>query len=886
MRKIFLVLLIGSLCVVSSELMAQEKAQGANTNFEPARPATAQPSSSPSDQPSSVDSKATSEKDSSIPASEVEKVSRDEVRRRQEAQMMAQQLIESGLKLYYNGQYEEAIVQLEQAIKVLPRAKATEVDYNRAIHGLTESYSHLADVALHANDAAKAKQFAEKALEYDVRNRTAANILAKANESLKTGKEIFVKKPIPADNSPEFLAKREEIKKLFREGRILLNSGQFDEAEAKFKQVLLIDRYNDDAYQLMDQVNKARIEFGENAADKSRTKRLWEVVEGWVPRVGSDVKLPSNESRGAISGASVSQAKIKKKLEEIMFPEISFREAVISDVISFLSEESRKLDPEHVGVNIVLGGVLSAPQVAQAPAMPPESGPTPVTPLPPTGNTNETVRPITLNLRNVPMIDALSYITTLADLKYRIEKSAVLILPMNAPEPDMPTQTYPLYAGAFGDYIDPIGFSSGGSALTSTVAQAGTQFAQSQSAGRTAGGGGSQGFLALGTSRSATLFTRRTGEIQGFFTQAGVSWPTNSTLVYHEATSSIIVRNTPENLARIEQILSTINAPPPQVTIEAKFVDISQSDLDELGFQWGIGGKNLGSFGVNGGGALSPFGFPGGTAPAANNLSSGLRQASSIQQNAIDSLLTANGFGSAATPQGQVATLSGILTDPQFSLVINALSQKTSTDLLSAPKITVISGRAAEIRVAQEFIYPTAFTAPTAQTAAGSAGSASVGVTPSIPSSFSTREVGVLLNVLPTVGADGYTINLALIPEVTEFLGFIEYGGNEALSAGNTIVNVFNSIKQPLFSTRALATSVVIFDGQTVVLGGLIREDVSVLSDKIPFLGDIPILGRLFQSKVNSRTKRNLLMFVTARIIDPAGNPVHRRETAATSLPN
>jgi general secretion pathway protein D len=146
--------------------------------------------------------------------------------------------------------------------------------------------------------------------------------------------------------------------------------------------------------------------------------------------------------------------------------------------------------------------------------------------------------------------------------------------------------------------------------------------------------------------------------------------------------------------------------------------------------------------------------------------------------------------------------------------------------------------------------------------------------------------VGVLLNVLPTVGADGYTINLALIPEVTEFLGFIEYGGNEALSAGNTIVNVFNSIKQPLFSTRALATSVVIFDGQTVVLGGLIREDVSVLSDKIPFLGDIPILGRLFQSKVNSRTKRNLLMFVTARIIDPAGNPVHRRETAATSLPN
>jgi general secretion pathway protein D len=139
----------------------------------------------------------------------------------------------------------------------------------------------------------------------------------------------------------------------------------------------------------------------------------------------------------------------------------------------------------------------------------------------------------------------------------------------------------------------------------------------------------------------------------------------------------------------------------------------------------------------------------------------------------------------------------------------------------------------------------------------------------------------VLLNVIPTVGADGYTINLSLIPQVTEFLGFIEYGGNEALASGTSIVNVFNSIKQPLFSTRALATSIVIWDGQTVVLGGLIREDVQTIDDKVPFLGDIPMLGRFFQNKTSQKTKRNLLIFVSARLIDPAGNPVHRQETAA-----
>ena len=76
----------------------------------------------------------------------------------------------------------------------------------------------------------------------------------------------------------------------------------------------------------------------------------------------------------------------------------------------------------------------------------------------------------------------------------------------------------------------------------------------------------------------------------------------------------------------------------------------------------------------------------------------------------------------------------------------------------------------------------------------------------------------------------------------------------------------------------------VVWDGQTVVLGGLIREDVSVLEDKVPFLGDIPVLGHLFRSRVNSRTKRNLLMFVTPRIIDPSGRPVHGSEVSADTL--
>ena len=202
----------------------------------------------------------------------------------------------------------------------------------------------------------------------------------------------------------------------------------------------------------------------------------------------------------------------------------------------------------------------------------------------------------------------------------------------------------------------------------------------------------------------------------------------------------------------------------------------------------------------------------------------------------------------------------------------SALAQKKSTDLLSAPRITTISGNAAQIRIVQEFIYPTEYEPP--QVSENK-------ITPPIPSGFKTREVGVLLNVTPQVGADGYTINLTLIPEVSEFLGFIDYSPGSVTETGpsNTVTTVPFKIQQPLFASRNVTTSVVVWDGQTVVLGGLMREDINKVDDKIPFLGDIPFIGRLFRSKVDSRSKRNLLIFVTANLIDPAGNKVHKQET-------
>ena len=84
-----------------------------------------------------------------------------------------------------------------------------------------------------------------------------------------------------------------------------------------------------------------------------------------------------------------------------------------------------------------------------------------------------------------------------------------------------------------------------------------------------------------------------------------------------------------------------------------------------------------------------------------------------------------------------------------------------------------------------------------------------------------------------------------------------------------------NVINQPIFSTRRVRTSVSIWDGQTVMLGGLMREDVQKVEDKVPFFGDIPLVGRVFRSSVDQHQKRNLMIFVTARLINPAGDPIN-----------
>jgi general secretion pathway protein D len=372
-----------------------------------------------------------------------------------------------------------------------------------------------------------------------------------------------------------------------------------------------------------------------------------------------------------------------------------------------------------------------------------------------------------------------------------------------------------------------------------------------------------------------------------------------------------VVRNTRDNIDQIDALVdAATGAAPSQVDISTKFLEITQNNLNELGFDWLLGPFSIGSgvYGSGGGdasttGANYPFGNPMGGGATMNSVGALRSGDQAISGNSIDSLIAGQN-GTSTSPAPGIFSIAGIFNDPQFQLVIRALNQKKGIDLMSAPKVTTKSGQKATVKIVDEFIYPQAYDpptipqttannnnnittiSPTGLTSSSGNNSTPPTITPSFPRNFTKEDLGVVLEATPRIGADGYTIDLELDPKVTDFDGFINYGSpissvGYARTTGtlgiilSPIAEVLttNTINQPVFTVREVNTSVTVWDGQTVALGGLITENVQKVQDKVPILGDIPLAGRLFRSDVDQKVKQNLVIFVTPRILDAEGQP-------------
>jgi general secretion pathway protein D len=393
--------------------------------------------------------------------------------------------------------------------------------------------------------------------------------------------------------------------------------------------------------------------------------------------------------------------------------------------------------------------------------------------------------------------------------------------------------------------------------------------------------------------------------MKAFLQQAGVSFTVEGSSLAYDG-SAIIVTQTPRNMERIHNILARYNDVR-QVEIESKFMEVAEGALEELGVQWNLSRRGVPQINpttgapvldANGRQVFVPrevYSTEGVSRPLSGAFNSSSSD-SAINISGGDNLVVpflspvlpgSISVGTGALPLGKIA---GFVGEFDVNAVVRALSQKQGTDLLSAPKVTVLSGNPANITVAQEMRYPQSYGQIQSQVGTGSATgtgtSAGVTITAGTPQEFTARNVGVELKVTPTVEEDDYSISLDLNPRVTEFDGFVEYGGPSVAISGGTTVTVPAGFFQPIFSVRDISTKVTIWDGATLVMGGLTREEVKKVNDKVPFFGDIPLVGRLFRSKGESSQKRNLLIFVTANLVSPGGSPKRQnlKSTPANSL--
>ena len=651
--------------------------------------------------------------------------------------------------------------------------------------------------------------------------------------------------------TPDHVTRIADVNNRLSEANGFFDSGRYDLAFKRCEQALNIDKYNIAARRLMEQINLARQQYAEAAYNDSRSDLLAKVSKAWeLP-----VKKFTNEATSIVEQPEIaarSTQAITDKIDSIKIPRIDFTDSSIREALDFIKKRARDLDDSEQdvgkkGVNIVL-------------KLPPDA--------------DASAYPITLALDDVPLRAALEYVSQAANLKIKIEPYAVVVVPQTENTDVLITKEYKVPPS----FIQALPGASTGAVLEGVAA-------------------GSQSVVAA---RSRAL---------EYLEAQGVTFPTGASANFIATSSRLIVKNTQTNLELVDALVETsLTAPPTQIEIEAKFLEVSQNNLNELGFDWLLGQFSLaGGSGIYSGGGtegfgrtINPAGYPllnpggtpvGATSSTSGPITAGNRSGSTaISVNAIDALLLGSPIGQGAG----VLSVAGVFTNPQFQVVLRALNQKKGVDLISAPKVTTQSARKATIEIVREFLYPTQFTAPEASASAGSQFTPSV---PTAPSGWTMKPTGITLEVVPTLGPDNYTIELELAPRVIEFDGFINYGSpiNATVQAqgiyslvaptSKTFEATANTINQPVFSVREVTTQVSVYDGQTVVMGGLMREDVQKVEDKVPLLGDIPLAGRLFRSSADQHTKRNLIMFVTAGLLDPAGQPVVQSEDEDVGVP-
>ncbi|MDE4536728.1 type II secretion system secretin GspD [Pseudomonas sp. ITEM 17296] len=282
-------------------------------------------------------------------------------------------------------------------------------------------------------------------------------------------------------------------------------------------------------------------------------------------------------------------------------------------------------------------------------------------------------------------------------------------------------------------------------------------------------------------------------------------------LEYEEGTNAVVMVGPDSELAAYRAIVEQLDIRRAQVVVEAIIAEVSDSSAQELGVQWLFADEKFGAGVVN-------FGSNG------VNIANIAGAAASEDSEALGKLLSAT--------TGATAGIGHFGGGFNFAMLVNALKGKSGFNLLSTPTLLTLDNAEASILVGQEVPFVT-----------GS-------VTQNNANPYQTierKEVGVKLRIKPQINVDN-SVRLDIVQEVSSIA--------DSSAASDVITN-----------KREIKTKVMVEDNGLVILGGLISDELSTSNQRVPLLGDIPYLGRLFRSDASKNTKQNLMVFIRPRIL-------------------
>jgi general secretion pathway protein D len=646
---------------------------------------------------------------------------------------------------------------------------------------------------------------------------------------LRLQKELAAKRSNPTyrnidELSPGVSGKDDKVNELLVKGRARYLYGDYQGALDAYREVLQYQPNNSEskAYQV-----RIRQMLSENSGQWNRgvTKgKLMELLdETWkLPEVFNRENTKSDLGSG--------NDPITEKMKTIRLPEgFVARDEPLDRALTKLSSLSQTYDKDQKGVNIV-----------------------PVT----DGAESPTVN---LQLRDVTVFQALDYLCKRVGYSFSVSPSGIVEVRKDAGDGLLDTQFFELTQAAVVKMT--------GQGLNTTAP----------------GGAASNPFGGASGAAGPADGNPQEMAIKSFLIRSGVPFEPPATLSFDG--TRLIVTGSPKNLDRVKNIIRRYSDIK-QVHIEAKFIEVEQKSLNELGVNWSLTPNVAGNGGVTAGTNLRSIQrvfAQNNTQPKNLTINSQITDAGGETTNNTQIFPNVSPTFPGGMNLGQAvnnyAGTVNILSRETLALTIRAIEESAGSDLMSSPSLTVLDGKTAVIKVAQLLRYPQAYGDIQSNVGQGGGGGGggvlgaaqtSVAITAGTPQDFTVQEVGVTLEVTPTVAADD-SIALNLKPKVTEFEGFVEYGGTSVALTGGVTVTVPSGFFQPIFSTREVTTDVTVFDGATVVIGGLTREEVKTIDDKVPVLGSLPLIGAAFRSSGKSVAKRSLMVFVTANLVSPGG---------------